>query len=97
MRRSSRMQACEAARSLTGVLYSACQFALCRTFQSESRSRASEEEARFYLEDNRWNIGAALQQYREDCEWERVQAAGGGKTQPMHATQVTSGKGGRFF
>jgi hypothetical protein len=66
------------------------QFQLCRTFQSESRSRASEEEARFYLEDANWNLGAALQQYRDDVEWEKAQKASGSKTHPMHAMQASS-------
>ena len=82
---------------LSFVLLFCAQFHLCRTFQAESRSRASEEEARFYLEDANWNLGAALAQYRDDVEWEKAQKAGGAKAQPMHAMQGGKGGGPRFY
>ena len=59
------------------------QFFARRSFQA--KAKATEAEASFYLEENEWDVEAALAQWQDDVDWEKAQkklpaGAGGGKS-----------------
>ena len=49
------------------------EFFARRSFLSECGGKCTEAEAGFYLEENDWEVQAALEQWRDDVEWDAEQ------------------------
>lgn len=72
------------------------EFFARRSFLTECGGKCTDAEAGFYLEENDWEVAAALEQWRDDVEWEAQQQRLGKTAGRSNVKGASAAAGGSF-